>query len=430
MPSAFVERHIRSTLVDALGEARAVCLLGARQAGKSTLAKAVAERDWPARYLTLDADVDRRGARQDPNGYIASLAGPTVIDEIQRAPELLLAIKQRLDQRDEPGQFLLTGSANILTLPTIADALPGRVDYLRLSPFSQGEINGHRETFLARLLEGEMPQIETAEAGRAAYAHRIATGGFPGAQHRSPRGRRLFFDGYIASLLGRDLADVAKVRDSEAVRRLLAIIASRSANLFSARSIAAEIEADHKTVAVHTKILEELFLLRRLPAWHVNLGNRHVKTPKLHVADTGLLAHLLNADAARIAEHGQLAGIAFETFAAMELLRQCDWAQSPPALFHYRDSAGREVDIVLELGSGEVAGVEVKSAATVGAQDFAGLRHLRDKLGGRFRAGALLYTGSHTVPFGDRLAAVPLCGLWSQSDEQASQARRSPERLG
>ncbi|HTZ62771.1 MAG TPA: ATP-binding protein [Solirubrobacteraceae bacterium] len=413
MSGPFVDRHVRPALVEALSEARAVCLLGARQAGKSTLARAIAAHEHPAEYLTLDDEATRRAALADPTGLIAGVSGPAVIDEVQRAPDLMLAIKERLDTNNRRGQFLLAGSANILTLPTIADALPGRVDYLRLWPFSQGELAGTRESFIDTVLAGETPHIENAPVGPGAYAGQIVKGGFPDVQDRSTRGRARFFEGYVASILGRDLRDIAKVRDADVVERLLRLLAARSANLVSSRAVAGELGADHKTVTAQTRLLESLFLVARLQPWHVNLGSRQVQTPKLYMTDTGLLAHLTNVSADRMIKDGTLAGPIFETFAAMELARQRDWSASAPSLFHYRDKQQREVDVVLELGSGEVAGVEVKAAASVRPRDFAGLRHLRDKLGERFTAGVVLYTGRRTLSFGERLSAVPLCGLWA-----------------
>jgi predicted AAA+ superfamily ATPase len=413
VPAPFIDRNIRPAVVEALAEARAVCLLGARQSGKSTLARSIAGREHPAEYLTLDDEGTRRAAQEDPTGFIAGVSGSAVIDEVQRAPDLMLAIKERLDTNNERGQFLLAGSANILTLPTIADALPGRVDYVRLWPFSQGELTGERESFIDRLLDGEAPHVDGAAVGRGAYAAQIVNGGFPDAQNRSARGRERFFNSYVSSILGRDLQDVAGVRDTDGVEHLLRLLAARSAGLVSSRSVAGELGVDHKTVAARTRILENLFLVARLKPWHANLGSRQVKTPKIYMADTGLLTHLLNVNAAGLVKSPTLAGPIFETFATMELARQSDWAESPASLFHYRDKQQREVDIVLELGSGEVAGVEIKTAAGVTPKDFAGLRHLRDKLGASFKTGVVLYTGKRTLSFGDRLAAVPLCGLWS-----------------
>ena len=307
--SALIERHIRPTVVEALGEARAVCLLGAGQAGKSTLARAIAEHEHPAEYLTLDNDATRRAALEDPTGFVARISGRAVIDEVQRAPDLMLAIKERLDSNNARGQFLLAGSANIFTLGTIADALPGRVDYVRLWPLSQGEIQGRRESFIDRVLSGEPPQIQDAPVGRGAYAAQIVAGGYPDAQRRSARGRARFFDSYISTLLGRDLPDVASVRDPGSVERLLRLLAARSANLVSARAVAGELGVDHKTVTAHTRTLEELFLLTQLQPWHVNLGSRQIKTPKLHLTDTGLLTHLLNLSSERIAAHRHAARI-------------------------------------------------------------------------------------------------------------------------
>jgi predicted AAA+ superfamily ATPase len=398
--------------VDALRDSRAVCLLGARQVGKSTLAKEIARHEHPATYITLDDEGTRRSALEDPTGLIAAIDGPAIIDEIQRAPDLILAVKTRLDARNDRGQFLLTGSADILTLPTIADALPGRVDYMHLWPLSQGELAGHRECFVDRLFAGESPRVERADVGRSSYAQRLVVGGFPDAQARSVGGRSRFFASYVATILGRDVGDIARVRDVADVGYLLGVLAARSATLMNARGMGTELGLDRKTAAAHTKVLEDLFLIRRLPPWHTNLGSRQVKSPKLYVTDSGLLAHLINANAARLIQDATLAGPVFETFVAMELLRQSDWSECEPSLFHYRDSQQREVDVVLELRSGEIAGVEVKSAATVRPKDFAGLRHLRDRFGARFKAGVVFYTGERTLPFGERLSAAPLCGLW------------------
>jgi predicted AAA+ superfamily ATPase len=399
--------------VEALAEARAVCLLGPRQAGKSTLARAIAGQEHPALYLTLDDEATRRSALEDPTGFVARISGSAVIDEVQRAPDLMLAIKERVDTNNERGQFLLAGSANLLTLPTIADALPGRVDYVHLWPFSQGELIGRHESFVDRLFAGEAPPVEDAEVGREAYAARIVAGGFPDAQDRTGRGRARFFTSYVSSMLGRDLRDVANVRDEANVERLLRIVAARSAALLSSRAIASELGVDHKTVSAQIRILEDLFLVARLQPWHVNLGSRQVKTPKIYMTDTGLLAHLTNVNATSVVRSPTSAGSIFETFAVMELARQRSWAENPATLFHYRDKQQREVDVVLELGSGEVAGVEIKTAAGVRPGDFAGLSYLRDKLGSRFKAGVVLYTGKQALSFGDRLSAVPLCGLWA-----------------
>ncbi len=339
--------------------------------GRSTLVADLAATDYRARYVNLDDEATANATRADPTGLIAGISEPAVIDEIQRAPGLLLAIKQRLDSNRSRGQFLLTGSANILTLPTVTDALPGRIEYLNLWPLSQGELRDRRETFIDDLFEGRFPEVTDAPVGRDAVAQTLAIGGYPELQERSPRGRSRFFSSYVASIIGRDLDDVANVRNVENVERLLFVIAARSGGLTSFHGMAGDLGLDTNTVRAHTKILEDLFMVHQLEA------------------------------------------VARQSFVAMELLRQAGWTREPVQLFHYRDKQQREVDVILERHSGEIIGIEAKASATPAPNDFAGLRYLRDKLGSRFKGGAVLYVGANALPFGDRLTAVPVSGIWS-----------------
>lgn len=411
-----IERHLRPRVLEALDDTRVVVVLGARQVGKSTLVQEIANRDRPATILSLDDQATRDAAAADPTGFVAGLVTPVIIDEVQRVPDLLLAIKVRVDRDQAPGQFLLTGSANILTAPRIADALTGRAEYLRLSPFSQGELRGSAESFVPLLFDGRWPQVTSPDVGCAAYAEMVATGGYPAVMTRTAPRRARYFDSYVDTIIQRDLSTVAQVHEQANVRNLLSAIASTSASLMNFDSLGRDLGLAANTVRAHAALLDTLFLTARLEAWSTNLLSRVVKTPKAYVADSGLLCHLIGADADRLAQDGGIAGMAFETFAAMELRRQVAWQDNAPRQFHYRDRDGREVDVVLERRDGSVAAVEVKTAASATTSDFRGLRHLRDKLGDRFKAGVLLYTGEHTVPFGDRLAAVPLCGLWAGSE--------------
>ena len=413
MSEQLFARHLRRDVVDALAESRAVAVLGARQVGKSTLVSQIASDEHPARLISLDDDATADAARADPTGFIADIDGPVAIDEIQRAPELLLAIKRRVDADQTRGQFLLTGSANILSLPTVTDALPGRVEYLTLWPLSQGEIHDVRERFIDRLFDGRWPRLTGAPVGRRHLAPILVTGGYPEAQGRSTRGRSRFFSSYIASIIGRDLDDVANVRNVQNIERLLFVIAARSGGLTSFHGIGTDLGLDANTARSHTKILEDLFLVRQLKPWHVNLGSRQIKSAKTYIVDSGMLAHLVGADEKRIAEDGAIVGTVLESFVAMELLRQADWTDRPVGLYHYRDKQQREVDVVIERHDGDVVGIEVKASATPNTSDFAGLRHLRDTLRDRFRGGVVLHTGADTLPFGERLAAVPVSGLWS-----------------
>ena len=410
---AVLDRHLRPRVLEALADTRVVAVLGARQVGKSTLIEEIATNDHPATVLTLDDQATRAGAVNDPTGFVTALQTPVVIDEIQRAPDLLLAIKARVDRDPSPGQFLLTGSANLLTAPAIADALTGRAEYLRLAPFSQGELRRRPEALLDTLFSGAWPEVEGADVGRGAYVDLVAAGGYPAAIERSEGRRARFFESYVDALMQRDLSSIARVHDQANVRRLLFGLASTSASLLNVDSLGRDLGVAANTVRAHLALLETLFVVMTLPAWSHNLLNRVIKTPKAYVSDPGLLCFLIGAEAGRLVEDGTFAGPVFETFVMTEVARQAAWHANPPQLFHYRDRDGREVDLVLERRDGSVVGVEVKTAASVSTGDFRGLRHLRDKLGDRFRAGVVFYTGGRTVPFEDRLAAVPLNGLWS-----------------
>lgn len=408
----FVDRNVAATVEYAMAYARVVALLGPRQAGKSTLARRLASERLSADYMSLDDEPVRALALADPVGFVAACGTCTVIDEVQRAPELLLAIKSRVDRDPTPGQFLLTGSANVRRIPTVSDALPGRVDYLTLWPLTQGEIEGRRESFLERLFGGEAPTDVDAPVGRGAYAETLLAGGFPEARGRPGMARSLFFSSYVDSIVDRDVGDVSRVRDPASVGTLLRLLAARSGGLARYDALAREVGIDGKTVKGHLDVLERLFLIRVRRPWHVNLGARQVKAPKLYLSDTGLLAALVGADAARVREDDGFAGALFETFVATELERQASWFGEPLTFWHYRQ-ADREVDVVIERLSGEIVGVEVKASATVRPSDFAGLRQLRDRLGERMVGGAVIYAGARTLPFGKGAWAIPLRALWA-----------------
>jgi predicted AAA+ superfamily ATPase len=406
-----IDRGLTDTVAAAMRESRVVALLGARQAGKSTVARMLASGQLPAEYLTLDDEPVRSLASSDPQGFVAGLGRRTVIDEVQRAPELLLAIKSRVDRDDRPGQFLLTGSANLRRIPRVADALPGRVDYLTLWPFTQGEINGHPENLLAHLFDGEAPRIADAPVGRGEYAELLLAGGFPEARVRGATARQRFFESYVTSIVERDVADTSRVADPTSVGTLLRLLATRSGSLARYDALARDVGIDGKTAKGHLAVLERLFLVRIRRPWHVNLGQRQVKAPKLYVADPGLLAALVGADARRVREDDGFAGALFETFVATELERQASWSPEPLSFWHYREDE-REVDVIVERPSGEIVGVEVKASATVRARDFRGLMRLRKRLGQRLAAGVVLYAGAQTLPFGEGLWALPLNALW------------------
>lgn len=412
---ALIPRGIEGELRDILSVSRAGAITGPRQAGKSTLARQLQAAGVVPHYFSLDDEALRSTARSDPDGFALSLPRPAVIDEVQRAPELMLAIKQILDRDPTPGQFLLTGSADLLTAKVIADALPGRVEYVNLWPLSAAEIAARRTSVIDLLLDGVPPRVSGASKGRAASAELVLAGGFPDARDRAPHQRARYFRSYVQTILGRDLPEIGEVRiDPSKLEQLLRLLAARTSGLVNHAALGRELALDDKTIKAHIELLRQLFLLYRLRPFSTNLGARQIKTGKLLLSDTGLAAALVGVDASRYSapDQGAIAGMLFETFVIMELVKQATWSATPVELFFYRDTDKREVDLVIESASGDVVGIEAKSAASAGASDTRGLRLLRDKLGPRFKLGLVVYSGENTLPLGERIWAVPVSGLW------------------
>lgn len=413
-PNPLIDRHVLRAVQDAVADTRVIVVLGARQVGKSTLIEQLAKTEGSERpILTLDSQAVREAALTDPAGFVAGLDVPIAIDEVQRAPELMTEIKLRVDREKTPGQIVLTGSANLLEMRRVKETLAGRAEYIRLFPFSQGEIRGRPERFITRLAAGEFPQITGASVGRRAHASILARGGFPEAQHRTASRRARYFESYVEGVMEKEVVTLGDVAEPAAVARLFRAIGAISASELNIDGLSSSTGTPASTIRRRVDMLETLFLVKRLPAWGGNMLARAIKRPKIHVLDTGLLAYLVSADERRIEQDLDLSGSFYETFVAMELQKQASWLPDRPELFHFRDRDGREVDVVLEFRDGSVIGIEVKSAATLRSRDMRGLEYLRDKLGSRFKAGALIYAGAETASFGDRLAAVPLSGLWA-----------------
>ena len=402
-------------LRSALTEFKAVAITGARQVGKSTLAKAVIGPGFEAEYLTLDNALLRDAANADPVGFVERLPRHAVIDEIQRAPDLMLAIKERLDSDDSLGRLIVTGSADLRNMSRIKDTLPGRIIYLELWPFLQAEIEATDADLVTALFSNNPPFSSPGVEGREGYAEKVILGGYPGARTLSPRGREQFFESYVMSMVDHHLDGVAEVRDPEALARLLRLIAARSGRLLNANGLAGALGRDQKTVQRYLKILSDLFVSFELPAWHSNLGQRLTKAPKLYVRDTGLLAYLTGVDERAIIDDlgGDRTGMFIETFAVMELVRLAQLASPAVRCYHYRDKVKREVDLVLERADGNIVAIEVKASSTVRSTDFKAIRYLREKLGEQFVCGAVLHLGREAASFGESLFALPLASLWN-----------------
>ncbi len=407
-----VKRTIEHAVHSAMADTPVVLLNGARQTGKTTLARTMAEKTG-AEYFTLDDAATLALAASDPVGFIRNLQGPVVLDEIQKAPDLFPAIKVAVDKNRRPGRFLLTGSANVLTLPRLSESLAGRMEVIPLFPFSTGEITGTRERFVTRLFDGTLAKTKFATTTQD-LAARLTRGGYPEAVQRKAEDRRsAWFASYISTILQRDVRDLARVDALHQLPNLLKLLATRTAGLANLADVGRDAGLPHTTLTRYLALLETVFLVHRLPAWSRNMGKRLVKAPKLHLVDTGLACHLIGADAKRLRSDRALLGRILETFVVGELRKQLSWNAPHTSLYHFRTAGGSEVDVVLEQADGSVAGVEVKGSATVTASDFVALQALRDQMGKQFRAGLVLYLGDRVIPFGEKLWLVPVPALWA-----------------
>jgi uncharacterized protein len=421
------ERYLAPAVRAALADTPVVLIQGARQVGKSTLAQQFVTDGTLARYLTLD-DLTVVGAVQaDPVGFVAGLGGEAVaIDEIQRVPELLVALKTAVDRDRRPGRFLLTGSSNVLQLPRVAESLAGRMAVLTLRPLSEGEVDGRAERFINALFADAPPRASPA-LDRGDVVARVLRGGYPEAVARTdPARRAAWFEAYITTVLGRDVRDISRVEDLGALPRLLRLLAARAAGLLNVADVARDLAMPAVTVKRYATLLERTFLVETLPAWSASLGPRLVKAPKVLISDTGLLAHLLGLSAERLAATPGALGPLLENFVALELLKQAGWSGARVELFHLRAHTGREVDLLLEDAAGRLVGLEVKASATVRPDDVAGLRWLASERRRHYHRGIVLYLGHDVVPLGERLHAVPLSALWRHGPAAVREALQRP----
>jgi predicted AAA+ superfamily ATPase len=404
-------RHAEAVIADAVADTRVVLVNGARQSGKSTLVRLIA-KGRTAEWRDLDVALTRQAAINDPDGFV-DFPELMVIDEIQRAPELLLSIKAQADEDPRPGRYLLTGSARVLGLRALPDTLIGRMQTIELWPFSQGEIDGTPDAFIdAVFTHGDRLRHNSA-VPRADYAERIVRGGFPEAVARTnDRRRRVFFDSYVGDLIARDVRQLADIERTAEMRALLQMVAARSGQLLATTSSSNELGLSATTIKRYLALLEEVYLIKRIPAWSRNISNRATTTPKSAFVDSGIAAALLGSDARSLLRPNGQFGSLLEGFVLMELARQLTWSAESAALFHYRTRDQVKVDAVLENRRGEVVGIEVKAASTVGPADFRGLHHLSERLGDDFLAGIVLHTGQQTLPFGPKMLAMPVSTIW------------------
>jgi len=413
-----IRRNITQKLLDALTDTPVVLITGARQTGKSTLVQAITSLNHITRqYISFDVLTTLSAARSDPQGFIEALdQGFVILDEIQRVPELLLAIKTSVDKNRIPGKFLLTGSANVLMLPKVSESLAGRMEILKLYPFSQTEIMGSSKNFVDMLFEdkkflfGQQLKLEKS----IDIIQRIVLGGYPEIQTRKTEARRYaWFASYITTLVERDIKDFSNIEGILEIPRLLSLLAASSGHLIQYSNLASAIGLPQSTLKRYISLLLATNLVYFIPAWSTNFGKRIVRSPKILLNDTALIIHLLGLNEERLKNDSIILGRIFECFVLLELLKQCSFSNSHASCFHFRTTTGHEVDAVLEYPTGDIIGIEVKCRSTVTANDFKGLKILAEDAVKHFRMGIVIYLGEEVVPFGEKFFAVPVHLMWS-----------------
>jgi uncharacterized protein len=399
----------------ALARSPVVLLTGARQTGKTTLIKEIGQ-DASYTYVTFDDLRFLSAAKHDPIGFIAGLQKPVILDEVQRVPEIFLAIKHDVDEHRVAGRYALTGSASPLLIPRLGDSLAGRMEIFELFPLSQGELLGRVEVFIDRAFNGQVPLVSPEPISKKnlkkSLYEKVIMGGYPLVQNLDQEGRDSWFNSYITTILQRDVRELAHIAGLSELPHLLRILATRVGQLLNVAELARTSGIASSTLHRYLTLLETIFIIYFQPPWSANLGKRLVKAPKTYLVDTGLVSFLLGIDLERALGDGKLMGSVLENFVLAELYKQATWSTTRVKTYYFRTVTGIEVDIVLEDQAGHSIGIEVKSSDTVSSSDFKGLRYLEEAIGKNFIRGILLYTGSEYVPFSPTLCAVPITSLW------------------
>ncbi len=410
-------RQVEARVIEGLSDTPVVLVAGPRQAGKTTLVLHIAQKGM--RYLTLDDDLTLLAAREDPTGLIRSL-DYAVIDEIQRAPELLPAIKKSVDEDRRPGRFLLTGSANLMLLPMVTESLAGRMETVTLLPLSQSEIQRETANWLDLVFDGKLPDVPRPVIGND-LVEIVVKGGYPEALARNtPRRRTAWCRQYVDALIQRDVRDIADIEKLDRLPRFLRTLTQMAGQLCNYTKLGGQVGLDSKTVSKYIGVLEHMFLIKRIEPWMDNRLKRIIKTPKLQFIDSGLLTTL--AGFAAISSPGDRIrfGHFLESFVYGELLKHAAAADNEYQIGFYRDHDKVEVDYVVENSAGRLIGVEVKAAATVKGSDLKGIRRLAKVAGKKWIYGVVIYDGAVTLPLGGNIWALPLSSLWGRSFQEKS----------
>ncbi len=404
-------RYSQRQILAALKDTPVIFIAGPRQCGKTTLAKSMLEANW--QYISFDDITQLEMAQRDPAGYIRNLsARHIVLDEVQRVPELFLPIKQSVDEDRKPGRFILTGSANALLLPQLSEPLVGRLEVFSLLPLAECEIQERPSTFIEKLLSGTIPTSKVIRA-RDILIDKIVRGGFPEAIARKESSRSTAWHlQYINNIIQRDLESFSQLEHLDAMPRLIRALCAQTGKLINYTELAGRVGLSRQTMIRYEKLLEQLYLFENLPAWHHNETKRAVKTPKVHIVDTGLLCALQRLNKGKICDNPNNMGYLLENYVINEIKRISLWQDEPLYFYHYRDKDKVEVDLVIETLSGQVIGIEIKSTATLRQKDFQGLEKLKALAGNNFLTGILLYDGDHSNQYSDKIYSSPIGSIW------------------
>jgi predicted AAA+ superfamily ATPase len=409
------QRNITKRLEESLRFSPVVLLTGARQTGKTTLVQKIAQESSYS-YSTFDDLFVLSAAEANPIGFIEELRKPAILDEVQSVPRIFLPIKVDVDQHRRPGRYLLTGSANPLVVPKLGDSLAGRMQLVHLWPLSQGELRGVQEQFIDRIFADRLANPLT-ESGitKKQLVKMVIAGGYPALQkEHSEMARYQWCNGYLTTLIQKDLTDLSHIEHLRSVPNILKTMAARAGYLLNERDLARTVELPLTTTHRYVQLLQHLFLITFLPGWFRNLEKRIVKAPKLYFVDTAILLHLLGYNAERLEQNPAMLGHVIENFVIVELLKALSWSKTIAQPYHYRLHEGsEEVDLVLESTSGKTVGIEIKAYQTITGDDFRGLKKLKEHVGKEFLRGIVLYIGSKQLSFGPDLAAIPISALWA-----------------
>ena len=404
------QRLIAERVNNSLLNSPVTLITGPRQAGKTTLAMRF--QDSNRKYLTFDDEDTLAFAKKDPIGFVREL-DTVILDEIQRVPELFLTIKRSVDTDRRYGRFLITGSANVLDMPAMGDSLVGRMQRVELLPLARVEILGNSPTFLKNLFSGNFDLDLSHLVTGSDLIHLVFAGGFPEIINKNEEERNNWSDSYIDFTTNRDVNEIDVFARLAEVPDFTELLASYSGQLLNYKEFASCIDQDKKTAKQYIKLLERLYLVKMLRPFHINIRNQLAKIPKVHFLDTGLLASVGGLNFDQLQKNRSKFGPLLETFVYTEILKLTTFSPMRLKLYHFRNKDNYEVDVVLKRRDGVVAGVEVKSSATIRPEDFTGLRNLQDTCKDQFAFGVVLYDGERVTKYGDRLAAVPISALWN-----------------